>query len=183
MQINIDLACNSCKSYRCQNSNKKHAIASHNILRSHIILFGLDAATTAPAPIIIHNMKTFKGIVSWNRMTIWQFYCIAGNFLIARWRILNFKFFVFYFKICKNSVSPLRSFCGTFHWRVPLRRENFSLRPKILSPYGIYFLRISLAWTVDPHTNFSPYENRLKKNVNTLLADFPYGDKILRRRE
>jgi hypothetical protein len=33
---------------------------------------------------------------------------------------------------------------------------------------------------LDPHTNFSPYENWLKTNVDTLLPDFPYGDKILR---
>jgi hypothetical protein len=38
---------------------------------------------------------------------------------------------------------------------------------------------MSLAWPGD----FSPYANSLKTNVYTLLADFPYGDKILRRRE
>jgi hypothetical protein len=98
---------------------------------------------------------SLKGIVSWNRMTIWQFYCIAGNFLIIRWRILNFKIFVFYFKIFKNSVSPLWSCGGTFHWREALRRENFSPQRKILFPYGTYFLQISLAWTpapTSPHT-------------------------------
>jgi hypothetical protein len=33
---------------------------------------------------------------------------------------------------------------------------------------------------LSPHTNFSTCENRLKTNVDTLSADFPYGDKVLR---
>jgi hypothetical protein len=35
---------------------------------------------------------TFKGMVSWNRMTFWWFYSIAGNLLIIHWKVLNFKF-------------------------------------------------------------------------------------------
>jgi hypothetical protein len=31
-------------------------------------------------------------------MTFWQFHCIAENFLMIRWRISNFKIFVFYLK-------------------------------------------------------------------------------------
>jgi hypothetical protein len=40
---------------------------------------------------------------------------------------------------------------------------------------------IFLADFIDParHAKFSPYENWLKTNVDTLSADFPYGDKLL----
>jgi hypothetical protein len=125
-------------------------------------------------------MTFLKGIVSWNRMTIWQFYRIAGNLIIC-WRILNFKILNFYFKNFKTSVSPLRSFGGTCHWQGPLRWEYFSPRRKILSPYGksansiskFVFSRFSygekLVWGVQA--------KEIRKKY------IPYWDKILRRGE
>jgi hypothetical protein len=44
---------------------------------------------------------SFKGIVSWNKMTFGRFHCIAGNFLMIRCRILNLKNFDFILMVKK----------------------------------------------------------------------------------
>jgi hypothetical protein len=112
-----------------------------------------------------------KGIVSWNRITIWQFYCIAGNFLSIRWRILNFKIFNFYFKIFKNSVSPLRSFGGTCHLQVPLRREYFPRDVKFCPVRGELFVIVYvLLWT--PH-HLLPVREPAKDKCWYAVGGFP----------
>jgi hypothetical protein len=45
-----------------------------------------------PARVEVRLFPAFvKGIVSWNKMKFGLFCCTAGNFLMIRWRILNFK--------------------------------------------------------------------------------------------
>jgi hypothetical protein len=40
-------------------------------------------------------------------MEFWRFYCIDGNFLSIRWRILNLKIFDFNFKIKKKILQRM----------------------------------------------------------------------------
>jgi hypothetical protein len=52
--------------------------------------------------------KLVKGIVSWNKMTFGRFHCIAGNFLMIRCRILNFKISISF--SCLKSIVFAASF-------------------------------------------------------------------------
>jgi hypothetical protein len=67
--------------------------------------------------------------------------------------------------------------------------KNRGTKISCYCPFNVYITKYSthsndifLADFFGParHAKFSPYENWLKTNVDTLSADFPYGDKILR---
>jgi hypothetical protein len=115
--------------------------------------------------------------------------CIAGNFLSIRWRILNFNIFNFYFKIFNNIVFRRFSHLAVLVIDKYRYGKNIFPRDVKLCPVRgelfviVYVLHSCWFLWPGPHTTFSPYGNRLKKNVDTLSADFPYEDKILRRGE
>jgi hypothetical protein len=54
-------------------------------------------------------------------MTFWRFFSKAGNLLIFRWWVFNFKIFVLYYKIKKIYGSPLRAVSDTLHCKVLVR--------------------------------------------------------------
>jgi hypothetical protein len=83
--------------------------------------------------LIIKIYKRFKGIVSCNKMTFGRFHFIAGNFLIIRCRILNFKNFDFILLVKKYSVCRFVP--------IPVRvLDKFPHNERFFSPYGTYLL-------------------------------------------
>jgi hypothetical protein len=68
-----------------------------------------------------------KGIVSWNKTTFGRLNCIAGEFLIIRRKILNFKIFVLKFKkyrVRRFAPSPVSVL------------DKFPHGKRFFSPYG-----------------------------------------------
>jgi hypothetical protein len=96
----------------------------------------LQYFSALPRQCVKYTKLLLKGIVALNKLMFWRFQCTAGNFLFIRWKILNFKIVVFYFKNLKSLSFAASVFTGPFPQKVPVRlpiqTENITLKVQIL---------------------------------------------------
>jgi hypothetical protein len=93
-------------------------------------------------------------------MTFGRFHCIAGNFLMIRCRILNFKIFNFFsmvkkYSVCRFAPRPVRVLD-----KFPHSERFFSPFGKNLSPCG----KFNGMQNINKNLGFSPCGNRLRIN-------------------
>jgi hypothetical protein len=122
-----------------------------------------------------------QGIVSRSKMRFWRFHCIAGNFLMIRWRILNFKIVVLILKFKKYGVRPVLVF---LRWKpgcqTKLKKCNiFVILQKI------FYFNYLLQFPKNLEICFCREKNPLRWQpffgpfVYILLEDLPFGEIFL----